>query len=143
MAYALDLTTRVLIRKNGVLLFDGPNFVTKAGRSRLAALINQDSNLVPGYMAIGDDGSATTDLTSALLGTEHERVSATLTRQDNLLSWEASFGSSIVSSVTVRELGILDASSGGLLLSRVRPADFTVVPSDVINVAWNLRLGDP
>ena len=142
MGYELKLTTRVLVWKNGVLQYDGPNFIVKAGRIRLAQLLTQESNVLPTYMAIGDDGTPTTDVTSDLGNEVASRINCVVTRTDNNLKWPATFGTGIVSAVTVREIGIFDASSGGNLLSRVRPADFLVGPGDSIAVEWNIRLGD-
>ncbi len=139
----LDLHTDVCVRKNGVLVHRGPNFIVKAGRERLAALVKQDSSLVPLYMAIGDGSAITTDLTATLAGTEHERVLSTLTRDSNLLTWSAAFGAAIASPVTCREVAIFDAAAAGLLLSRIRPADFVITATDVIDITWDLRFGDP
>lgn len=138
----LSLKTWVRVRKNGTLVWEGPNHVVATGRIRLAQLCIQDSNLLPRYIAIGDDGAETEDADTDLSGTEIERVLASVTRDDNSLIWEASFGATIVSPTVVREFAIFDANLAGVMLCRVRPADFTITPGDVIGISWELRFGD-
>lgn len=138
----LKLSTWVTVRRGDQVLYSGPNYITAAGRTRIAALVIGDSTTVPSYMAIGDGSAVTTDAMSALAGNQHERVLAIVNRQDNVLTWLAQFGVGIGSSETVREVAIFDAAVSGLMLCRIRPADFIIVPADVIDISWELRFGD-
>lgn len=138
----IGLFTEVSLWKNGRLFWRGPNRVTKAGRIRLAQLITQENNSLPSYLAIGDGSGATLDSSTALFGTEHVRVLADVARIDNTITWSKTFGSGVMADITVREVGIFSAAVAGLMLARIRPADFVIVPDDNIQVSWKLRIGD-
>lgn len=133
--------TWVQVRKNGLLVCEGPNVIVNAGYVMLAtALAGGDG---PSHMAMGSDATVTDEDMTALQGTEHERVSLTAQSLGARVRFEATFGSSLTGNVTVNEFGIFDANSAGNMLCRFNSAEFTATTNDEVDVSWEFEYGEP
>ena len=126
---------------NSLYTYEGNNLVTTAGKNLIASRLKDASSNVPSYIAIGSDNTTPQESDTALLGTEHERVSATVTVSVNLFQLEASFGTGISTDVTAGEFGIFNAATGGTMLARFVIPSVTVASTDTLAVTWKLYIG--
>jgi len=125
-----------------IVPFEGPNLVVNAGKALIASrLKNAVANPVS-HIAIGSNNTLATEEDTALLGTEHERVSATITVTANVFLLEATFGSGVTGDVTVGEFGIFNAASVGTLLARFTCNPLTLENTSELVVSWSLQFGD-
>jgi hypothetical protein len=138
----IGLFTWVRISRRGVPLWAGKNFIPKAGRDLLAALITQASNSPPSHIAIGTNGIAAHDLMTSLQSAEVQRNACSVVLAGNTLTCSANFGTGLVGEHIIAEAGVFNAASAGVMLARVRPSAFTIGPGDSVDIAWELRLGD-
>lgn len=128
----------VWIRKNGVLIRQGKNLVVTTGLNLIAKLVG-GTGTVLSHMAIGNSNSASLAGMTALQGTELERVSLTSTTvSSNTVTYAATFGASISITVTVREVGILNAAAGGEMISRFICSGFDLSAGEVVDISWSI-----
>lgn len=133
---SLKFQGEVWVRKNGILVAQGKNLVVTSGLNLISKLIG-GVGIVPSHMAIGNSGGASLASMTALQGTELERVALTSTAvASNTISYSATFGSSITITVTVREIAILNASSGGEMLCRFICSGFDISAGEQAEVDW-------
>lgn len=136
----LRVAGRVWIRKNGVLVASGKNLVVTTGEGLIAKLIGGTGTPVS-HMAIGNSGAATLASMTALQGTELERVALdSTTVSAGSVSYEATFGSGISVSVTVREVALLNAVAGGEMLARFICSGFGLSAGESANITWALSV---
>lgn len=126
---------------NGKLIQKGQNLITSAGDGLVATLVS-GSGTAPSHMAIGAGATTPTATQTALIGTEHERVSTSAAVVDNQLTLTAQFGSGITGSVEVEEIGIFNDASAGTMLARFLTSNFTLSSSDTLDVEWTVAFGD-
>lgn len=117
---------RLQIIKDGVCISDETvnNLVTNAGKAQLALLCG-DSSAVPfTYLAVGTSSTAVavtdTTLNAEIVDTGLARASATISRTTTTVTndtYQAVYTWTASGSKTVEEIGVLTASSGGVLLS--------------------------
>lgn len=133
---------RVKVFRNGILIRAGKNLLVNAGYGLICALVGS-SGTQPSHMAIGSSGTIATVTQTALIGTQHERVAVSKTVSTRILTIEATFGSGVTGTKSVRELAIFNNASGGTMLSRFTCEEFTIDSSDVVNVLWEVVFGGP
>lgn len=136
----LDITGEAWLYKNGVFHRHVQNLVTTAGKSLVASLLDGSGNALS-HIAVGSDNTTPTLADTALVGTEHERVSATSAVVTNEITLTASFGTGISSDVAAGEFGVFNASSGGTMFSRLVTPSFTIDSTDTVSITWKLYIG--
>lgn len=120
------------------------NLVVTAGLELIAAILESSSPTRPSHMAIGDGGSEAALGQTVLQGTEHERVafdSQSLDGQE--VTYNATFGNNLTSDVTVREGGIFNDASAGVMLARFVPDQLTLFASETLDIEWTIGIGEP
>lgn len=131
---------QVWIRKNGLLVAQGSNLVVTSGLNLIAKLI-AGTGTVLSHMAIGNSGGASLSTMTALQGTELERVALTSTTvSSNTISYNATFGTAITLTVTVREVGLFNAAAGGEMLCRFICSGFDISAGESAEVDWSMTL---
>ena len=132
----------VRLRKNGLLIREGRNLVVAAGENFIANKVGSTDTAMS-HMAIGNGGTATSTGMTALQGTEVERRALSgVTVNANVVTWAATFGSTLSLSATIREVGIFNAAVAGTMLARFICAGFTLSPGETLAVDWSLAFGD-
>ena len=116
------------------------NLVVDAGLILLASIISAAGATKPSHMAVGASSAVTLASMTALQGTEHERVAISESRANQSLTYSATFGAGIGSSVSVGEFGIFNAGASGTMLARFIVNSFTLGAADTIDVSWTITL---
>jgi len=134
---------RIEIFRKGKLaeVIVGHNLMTQAGANQLAAIIGGSSTDLFDYMACGDGTTAVSVGQTALQGNEHKRVAGTAVVVDNAATWSATF-SGFSSTVTINEIGIFTAASGGIMLARFLTSQFTIGAGESFDVSWSITVGE-
>lgn len=136
----LRVIGRVCIRKDGKVVAEGDNLVVHSGLELVAELIG-GVGTPASHMAIGNSGSASLSTMTALQGTEHERVAlSSTTVQGSSITYSATFGAGISVTVTVREVGIFNASLSGDMLCRFICSGFDLSAGEQAQVDWTLTV---
>lgn len=117
------------------------NLIVSAGLAHIASRMVDDTDDVMSHMAVGSSDTTPALDQTALQGTEHERVSATISRDGTSFTVEATFGSGIASDVNVAEFGIFNAASGGTMLARFISSNFTLPSADTVDITWSITIG--
>jgi len=145
MTLVLKGTAR-LTRRSGdgniIKQWEESNLIVTAGLGYVASRMKDATATAMSHMAVGASTTAPALTQTALQGTEHERVSGTVTVTDNTYRMEATFGSGIGSDVTVGEFGIFNASSGGTMLCRFITSSFTLPSAETLDVSWSITIGE-
>jgi len=122
------------------------NLVTNAGKAAVAALINGASATnVFDYLAIGTDGTAAALTQTALLGeittnggaraqATASRVTTDVTNDTARLVHTWSFSGTL----TIQEIGVFNASSGGTMLARSVLSSFSVDNGDSLQATYDV-----
>lgn len=123
---------------------EGDNLVVDTGKALIASRLKDTSDDAISHMACGSSGQVAAESDTALVGTEHQRVSATVTVTDNVITVEATFGSGLSGQKTIAEYGIFNDASSGDMLCRFTTAAQTLDAdeSDTFDVTWTLQFGD-
>lgn len=116
-----------------------PNLVVATGRIYLATLLAQQSVTPMSHMAIGTNTIAT-NVADTTLGTEVQRAAlASVTRQDNSVTYSATFlGSG--QSRSIVEAGIFNNSTGGTMLCRSVFGVITKDVDDILTINWTVTV---
>lgn len=130
----------VWVYKNGVLIRHGKNLIVNAGYALICALTGS-SGTKPGWMSIGTSGTIQTVTQIALIGSEQERVAASVVVSGRSLTISATFGAGVSGTQLIKELGIFNAASNGTMLSRFTCQAFTITSSDSVAVSWQVVFG--
>lgn len=118
------------------------NLVVNDGLYLIGQLIGS-SGVQPSHMAIGDNGDATTKDMTTLQGSEHSRIACdSINVVDNEITYKATFGSNITGDATVREGGIFNDASAGVMLCRFVTGEFTLFSGQSCEVEWILSIGE-
>lgn len=133
---ALRLTGRYEIRKNGELVETGENLVVDTGLYHVADQLADQGEAAMGYMAWGTDDTAPAAGDTAL-GNEVARKALDSKTQGsggdaNEVVYVGTVTGADVGSlpVTLREVGIFNAASGGVMLDRLVHGDQTLDSAD-------------
>lgn len=121
--------------------FEGKNLVVNSGKALIASLLAGEDDPIS-HVAIGSSNTVAAESHTALIGTEHERVSATVAAVDNVLSVSGEFGAGVTGDVSVAEFGLFNAASGGVMLARFTINPITLESTSTINMTWTLQFGD-
>jgi len=121
--------------------YKGSNLVTSLGQELMADLI-AGSGTAPSHLAMGDDTTSPAKSQTDLVGTEHERVSATVSATNNVITVAATMGGSLGAPVTVGEFGIFNHASAGTLVARFISPSFSLAASSSLNITWTLQIGE-
>lgn len=118
---------------------DVPNLVVATGRIHLATLLAQQSVTPMSHMAIGTNTIAT-NVADTTLGTEVQRAAlVSVTRQDNSVTYSATFlGSG--QSRSIVEAGIFNNSTGGTMLCRSVFGVITKGVDDILTINWTVTV---
>lgn len=117
------------------------NLIVTAGLEHIASRMVDATDNVMSHMAVGSSDTTPALNQTALQGTEHERVSATISRSGATFTAEATFGSGIASDVNVAEFGIFNAATSGDMLARFISSNFTLPSSDTVDITWSITIG--
>lgn len=117
------------------------NIVVTAGFEYIASRMVDATDAVMSHMAVGSGDVAPAVSQTALQGTEHERVSATISRNGAKFIAQATFGSGIASDVNVAEFGIFNAATNGIMLARFISSNFTLPSADTVDITWSITIG--
>jgi hypothetical protein len=124
------------------------NLITSAGKAAMAGLVgNTGSITAPTYLAVGTSSTAVlvgdTALNAEITDTGLARAVATISRvttsvtNDTLRfvysSWTAT------GTKTVEEVGILNASSGGILLTHALTTSRALVNGSLLSVTYDIK----
>ena len=138
----VTLKGHVLIFKNDVLVWEGPNTVVAAGKTWVASRIAKSPSPAPldmDYMAIGT-GNTGTLLTDTTLDVEVARVSIPASVSSaNQAIFVGTFDAGVGTGALV-EAGIFDSASGGLLLARHVFPVVNKEAGDYITVYWAIQV---
>lgn len=120
------------------------NLVVTGGKNLMASRLVANTDNAISHMACGSSNQVPAESDSALVGTEHERVSATVSSAANVVTATATFGSGIVGTVSVGEYAIFNAASSGTMLCRfiTQPIDLNADEGDTFDVTWTIQFGD-
>ena len=116
-----------------------PNLIVTVGKNHIAARIQGTTQGVMSYMAVGTNATAPT-IGDTGLGTEIARVAlATYTNTNNTVQATATFGAG-VGTGTLREAGLLNASSGGTMLAHTTFPAITKASNDTLSINWTITI---
>ena len=128
----------IVITLNGRVVRVEENTTTVVGCNEAARLIAGLSTNYFEYVAVGSGASLPTPDDTALEA-EVMRVLATRTLiPDYVIRYEASFN--ISTDFTLREVGIFNDASGGVLLARGKVSDLPLLLGDTLNITWDIRV---
>ncbi len=138
----LNGTLKLEIIRNGQVVTSlvQPNLITNAGLNLMAGLLGGQTAR-PLYVAFGDDNTTPTVDDTALSNEIGTRVSVTPTASGNICQFAASFTAD-AKLVDVCEVGMLTASTEGVLFNRTISEKFTVAIGDVLNLGWTIEIGE-
>lgn len=142
----ISMTGRVKIditRADGTLeSVEGKNLVVESGKNLMASRLAGASKAAVSHIAVGSSSQIATEMDAALIGTEHERVAGTVTVTDNTFTITGTFGTAIVSDVTIGEVGLFNASSAGDMLARFTVPTINFAANDTAIISWSIQFGD-
>lgn len=115
------------------------NLIVNVGKNYLASAVLSSASTPFTHMAVGT-GTTAAAVTDTTLQTELARLAfTTSSRTDNVVSISTTFGAG-VGTGALTEAGILSASSGGNLLSRVVYAVVNKGATDTLQINWTITL---
>lgn len=123
--------------------YSGDNLIVDSGLQLIARRLGgttTGTSAAMSHMAIGTGNIAASSLDTTL-NTEVARVALTsTTTTNNSNAYIATFGAGVPSSVVdIKEAGILNASSAGVLLNRATFPTITKGTSDTLTITWNVK----
>jgi len=131
----------VRITKNGKVVHEGRNLVVNVGLSLIASLLC-GSGSIPSHMAVGDNGNDPAGPQTDLVGTEIARVTSSGVAANNTVSYHADFTGENSGTESVREFGIFNASTSGVMLCRFICPEITWEATDTLMVDWTIDIGE-
>lgn len=126
----------------------GPNLVVKTGKVLATSVLRTNSGGLPtvtGFvlaLGMGSSGDAAVDTQVALQGTELflPRFNVIPSQLDNELQFLFNI-SNTGAAVVVREWGLFNATTAGIMVARYIPNEFTFANGDFLNTTWSLEIG--
>ena len=116
------------------------NTVTNTGKAEVVGLFTGVTGSAFDYVAIGTDSTAPTASDTAI-GAELYRSQSTATRTTTTVTDDTAYYSgsiAITGSATIAEIGILNSSSGGVLLARAKDSK-VVSNGDTLNYTYSVQ----
>ena len=141
----LPISGWVRVSVGGRVIAEGHNLVTSAGKVLFATIV-ATSATKPSHFAFGSGSTAASESDTAL-STEfafgsYGRAAITTSRLDNIVKYTTSgWTNNSTVEVTLNEVGILNASSGGTLVARFLTSPFTLINGAVVALEWSLTFG--
>jgi len=122
-----------------------PNTITNTGKQQVASLLLTDvGGTAFDYLAIGTASTAPSTANTAL-GSEAYRVAGAGTRVTGSSgisdSSRLSGSFNITTTATMREMGIFNSSSTGIMLGRATFSDLAVNNGDTVNAVYTVIVG--
>lgn len=119
--------------------FTKPNLVVTLGKNLIADRLVSNTADVMSHMAVGISNvnlaAANTELASQL----GDRVILTTTRNDNVVTYNCTFGENVATGALV-EAGIFNASTGGTMLCRTTFPVINKEDTDTLTINWNVTI---
>lgn len=118
------------------------NLVVTAGKDFIASRMSSASSSVMTHMAVGSSATAPAAGDTALVS-EITRVGVTVsggTPSGNTVQYVASFPAG-VGTGALQEAGVLNAPSGGTMLSRTTYAVINKGAADAMTITWTITVG--
>lgn len=116
-----------------------PNLVVNVGKAFIASRMISTTPSVMTHMSLGSNSTVAVGGDSTL-GTELGRVVITsATSLDNVVTYTATFGAGIATG-DIREAGIFNASSAGVMVARTTFPIVTKGAGDVLAVSWSISI---
>lgn len=141
----MKLRGRVRVKVNGQVVAEGSNLVTLAGQQRVAEVFSTNDGTAdePTHLAAGDDGAAVNTAQTALQGSEvlTARSALTTVQAGREVTYTASY-THAGAAITIREMGIFTASSGGTMFARFITQDIILADTAVLDLDWKLTFGE-
>ena len=138
----LDITGKLVVKKNGEVVREIPNVVVNAGKGYVADRM-KNSTTVMNAMAVGTSDASSSDATkTALVGTELGRVSSsnfttTVSTSARTVTYQGTFGTG-TGTGSIKEAGIFNSTtaSSGTMLCRTTFPVVTKGASDTLTIDW-------
>lgn len=141
----LDITGKLVIRKNGKVVREVKNLVVDDGKGYVADRMKTNSTVM-NAMAVGTSNQAAAADDSALVGTELGRVTGptnfttSVSTENKTVTYTGNFGSG-VGTGSIQEAGIFNhATTGGTMLCRTTFAVVTKGASDTLSIDWVITI---
>ena len=142
----LDITGKLVIRKNGEVVQEVPNVVVNAGKGYVADRMKNNSTVMSA-MAVGTSNASSTDATkTALVGTELGRVSSgnfttAVDTSARTVTYQGTFGTG-TGTGSIQEAGIFNSTSAGsgTMLCRTTFPVVTKGASDTLTIDWVITI---
>ncbi len=136
----LSMRGDVLITLNDKVVLDKKNLVVTAGKAFLASAIINSSASPFSHMAIGT-GTTAAAVGDTALGSEVARQAFTTSSvASNVVTLSTTYAAG-TGTAALTEAGILNASSGGTLLSRVVFSAINKGSADSLTITWTITVG--
>lgn len=139
-------TYRLVHKRNGKVLSDETvnNLIVNAGRAQLALLAGQSGSLFT-YIAVGTSNTAVavtdTTLTAEIVASGLSRATGTVSRITTTVAndtYQVTKIFTATGAVSVEEIGVLNASSAGTMLSHALSGTKTLANTDTLAVTYTL-----
>lgn len=114
------------------------NQVVGSGEVLIASRLVDSADDPISHMAIGDD-STSVNSADVALKSELARVAVTTTRNGNVISYSAVFNAG-VGTGAIKEAGLFNDGSAGIMLCRTVFGVKTKDPNDVITISWDITI---
>lgn len=142
----LDITGKLVIRKNGEIVQEVPNVVVNDGKGYVADRMKTNSTVM-NAMAVGTSDTDPSDPDkSALVGTELGRVTGptnfttTVSTSARTVTYRGTFNTG-VGTGSIKEAGIFNnATTGGTMLCRTTFPVVTKGASDTLTIDWVITI---
>lgn len=115
------------------------NLVVQVGLNLIASRLKDATKNAPSQMAIGSSNAIPQANNTALQGTEHDREPGVVTVMANRWQISAVFNAATVLSVS--EIGIFNAASGGDMLARFIFPTTNIAAGGILTVTWFIYIG--
>jgi len=116
-----------------------PNLIVTVGKNHIAARMQGTSQGVMSYMAIGTNATTPT-VGDLALNTEIARAAlSTYTNTNNTVQATATFAAG-VGIGTLREAGLLNASTNGTMLAHTTFPAITKASNDTLSINWTITI---
>lgn len=128
--------------RKGKLLYQhqGSNIVTEGAFEQIAQILGGGAISLPSHIAMGSDGTFP-DPSETTLNAELERQVAGKAFIGRQVTYTATMGDTFGDPTTVREAGIFDAATAGVLWTRFLTGQIDFFPGDSLDIEWELTIG--
>lgn len=136
----LTIRGDLVVSLNGEQVLEKKNLIVNAGKNFLASAVINTSSSPFSYMAIGT-GTTAAAVGDTALGSEVARsVFTSSSIASNVVTLSTTYAAG-TGTGALTEAGILNASSGGTLLSRVVFSAINKGASDSLTIVWTITVG--